>query len=58
MTFDPLGDVVSSQYEEWVYPEPIMDLPGGWQTTGNGLTRASLTECFGPTAMRRLALTS
>ena len=25
MTFDPLGDVVSSQYEEWVYPEPIMD---------------------------------
>ncbi len=35
MTFDPLGDVVSSQYEEWVYPEPIMDLPGwmanNWQ---------------------------
>jgi SAM-dependent methyltransferase len=35
VTFDPLGDVVSSQYEEWVYPEPIMDLPGwmanNWQ---------------------------
>lgn len=35
MTFDPLSDVVSSQYEKWVYPEPIMDLPGwmanNWQ---------------------------
>ena len=35
MTFDPLSDVVSSQYEEWVYPEPIFDLPGwlenNWQ---------------------------
>ena len=35
MTFDPLSDVVSSQYEEWVYPEPILDLPGwlenNWQ---------------------------
>ena len=35
MTFDPLGDVVSSQYEKWVYPEPITDLPGwmanNWQ---------------------------
>ena len=35
MAFDPLSDVVSSQYENWVYPEPIMDLPGwmanNWQ---------------------------
>ena len=35
MSFDPLRDVVSSQYERWVYPEPIFDLPGwmanNWQ---------------------------
>ena len=32
---DPLADVVSGQYEKWVYPEPIEDLPGwlasNWQ---------------------------
>jgi len=27
----PLADIVSSQYERWVYPEPIVDLPG-WLT--------------------------
>lgn len=31
----PLSDVVARQYEEWVYPEPIVDLPGwlanNWQ---------------------------
>lgn len=31
----PLSDVVSRQYEEWVYPEPILDLPqwleANWQ---------------------------
>ena len=26
MTTDPLADAVSSQYERWVYPEPILDL--------------------------------
>lgn len=26
MTTDPLGDVVSQQYEKWVYPAPIEDL--------------------------------
>lgn len=26
MTTDPLGDVVSQQYEKWVYPSPIEDL--------------------------------
>lgn len=35
MTSDPLADVVSGQYEKWVYPEPIRDLPawlaGNWQ---------------------------
>ncbi len=35
MTPDPLSDVVSTQYEKWVYPEPILDLPGwmenNWQ---------------------------
>lgn len=35
MTTDPLSDVVSNQYETWVYPEPIDDLPGwmesNWQ---------------------------
>jgi len=35
MTSDPLSDVVSGQYEKWVYPEPIRDLPawlaGNWQ---------------------------
>lgn len=35
MTADPLADVVSGQYEKWVYPEPIRDLPawlaGNWQ---------------------------
>jgi SAM-dependent methyltransferase len=35
MTTDPLADVVSGQYEKWVYPEPIRDLPawlaGNWQ---------------------------
>jgi SAM-dependent methyltransferase len=31
----PLSDLVSKQYEEWVYPEPILDLPqwleANWQ---------------------------
>jgi SAM-dependent methyltransferase len=33
MSTTPLADVVSSQYSKWVYPEPIVDLPG-W-LTGN-----------------------
>lgn len=33
MPDSPLADVVSSQYSKWVYPEPIIDLPG-W-LTGN-----------------------
>jgi len=33
MAADPLADVVSGQYRKWVYPEPIVDLPG-W-LTGN-----------------------
>ena len=35
VTSDPLADVVSGQYERWVYPAPILDLPrwleGNWQ---------------------------
>ncbi len=35
MSNDPLADVVSAQYEAWVYPEPIHDLPAwlehNWQ---------------------------
>ena len=35
MNNTPLSDVVSSQYSKWVYPEPILDLPGwlanNWQ---------------------------
>jgi SAM-dependent methyltransferase len=35
MTNSPLSDVVSSQYERWMYPQPILDLPGwlanNWQ---------------------------
>jgi SAM-dependent methyltransferase len=35
MAADPLADVVSGQYAKWVYPEPIVDLPGwlagNWQ---------------------------
>ncbi len=35
MTDDPLHDAVARQYEQWVYPEPIADLPqwleGNWQ---------------------------
>jgi SAM-dependent methyltransferase len=35
MTADPRTDIVSSQYERWVYPEPIIDLPAwleeSWQ---------------------------
>lgn len=35
MTADPLNDVVSRQYEQWMYPAPIMDLAqwldGRWQ---------------------------
>ena len=34
-TGNPLADVVAQQYERWVYPEPIMDLPAwlehNWQ---------------------------
>jgi SAM-dependent methyltransferase len=34
-SLNPLADVVSGQYEKWVYPEPIQDLPawlaGNWQ---------------------------
>ncbi len=32
MTTDPLSDVVSAQYERWVYPQPIVDLPGWLQS--------------------------
>jgi SAM-dependent methyltransferase len=35
MPASPLADVVSSQYERWMYPQPILDLPGwlvnNWQ---------------------------
>jgi SAM-dependent methyltransferase len=35
MTIDPRADVVSGQYHKWVYPEPILNLPGwlasNWQ---------------------------
>lgn len=35
MTVEPLSDLVSRQYERWVYPEPILDLPSwledNWQ---------------------------
>lgn len=35
MSTDPRADVVSGQYERWIYPEPILDLPtwleGNWQ---------------------------
>lgn len=35
MAPNPLADVVTGQYEKWVYPEPIRDLPawlaGNWQ---------------------------
>ncbi len=35
MNTHPLADVVSSQYERWMYPQPILDLPawltGNWQ---------------------------
>jgi len=31
MTTSPLADVVSSQYERWMYPQPILDLRG-WLT--------------------------
>ena len=35
MTTSPLADVVSSQYERWMYPQPILDLRGwlanNWQ---------------------------
>ncbi|CAB4942926.1 MAG: methyltransferase [Actinobacteria bacterium] len=32
MTSDPLNDVVSAQYEQWSYPEPIFDLRS-WMKT-------------------------
>lgn len=35
MTGNPLDDSVARQYERWIYPEPIEDLPGwlahNWQ---------------------------
>ena len=31
MDTNPLSDVVSSQYERWMYPQPILDLPS-WLT--------------------------
>ena len=31
VTTDPLADIVSRQYERWVYPMPIWDLPGWLQ---------------------------
>jgi SAM-dependent methyltransferase len=33
MTSDPLSDVVSAQYETWVYPEPIVDLPAWMESS-------------------------
>ena len=35
MELDPLGDIVSQQYEQWMYPAPIVDIPtwlqSNWQ---------------------------
>lgn len=35
MAADPLSDVVSNQYERWMYPQPVLDLPAwlvsNWQ---------------------------
>ena len=31
MEFDPLGDIVSRQYEQWMYPAPIFDIPNWLQ---------------------------
>ena len=31
MELDPLGDIVSRQYEQWMYPEPIFDIPNWLQ---------------------------
>ena len=35
MTTDPLDDAVARQYQQWVYPEPILNLPAwlvdNWQ---------------------------
>lgn len=31
MELDPLGDIVSQQYEQWMYPAPIFDIPSWLQ---------------------------
>ncbi len=35
MDTNPLSDVISTQYERWMYPQPILDLPswlaGNWE---------------------------
>ena len=33
MNSDPLGDIVSGQYEKWMYPAPIWDLPQWLQSS-------------------------
>lgn len=48
MTHTPLSDVVSSQYSKWVYPEPIMDLPGWLQNNWQWFDPSHAHRLFWP----------
>ncbi|MEO0031739.1 MAG: hypothetical protein RIS94_1497 [Pseudomonadota bacterium] len=47
---DPLADVVSAQYEQWVYPQPIVDLPGWLENNWQWFDPAHAHPLFWPAA--------
>jgi SAM-dependent methyltransferase len=48
MAAEPLSDIVSAQYERWVYPEPIMDLPNWLQSHWQWFDPAHAQPLFWP----------
>ena len=48
MTADPRADVVSGQYERWVYPEPILDLPAWLATNWQWFDPSHASRMFWP----------
>ena len=45
MTSNPLADVVSGQYERWMYPQPILDLRGWLANNLNAANIIKLRYC-------------
>ena len=57
MTETPLNDAVATQYARWVYPEPIVNLPGWLQNNWQWYDPSHAHQMFWPDRRPRSALT-